>query len=291
MMRQITIINYNKISDRFYERPLVFGKKTSSLSIKIFLFMAMQRRFEIGHRLKDLRKKNKFSQQYVAENLFISQAAYSLIENSQNGIVAEHIINLSKLYNVTTDFLLKGDKKLVRMSHEEGFIRFIQVNAHGGYVKNSKGGLDGLEFDWCKLPGYKGSQDNILFEVEGASMNPTILQGEIIICHKQQNLNDILDGSVVLVVTDESILVKRLKLQKNQDEFLFENDNPAYEETIIFKHSEIKEIFMVRGKISQVLNTENFKAAGGKIKSLEDSIEELKKELFFIHKKLQATPN
>lgn len=290
-MRQITIINYNKISDRFYERPLVFGNKTGSLSIKIFLFMAMQRRFEIGHRLKDLRKKNKFSQQYVAENLFISQAAYSLIENSQNGIVAEHIINLSKLYNVTTDFLLKGDKKLVRMSHEEGFIRFIKVNAHGGYVKNSKGGLDGLEFDWCKLPGYKGSQDNILFEVEGASMNPTILQGEIIICHKQQNFDDILDGSVVLVVTEESILVKRLKLQKNQDEFLFQNDNPAYEETIIFKHSEIKDIFMVRGKISQVLDTENFKAAGGKIKSLEDSIEELKKELFFIHKKLQATPN
>lgn len=253
--------------------------------------MAMQRRLEIGERLKNLRKTNKFSQQYVAENLFISQAAYSLIENSQNGIVAEHIVNLSKLYNVTTDYILKGNNMLVKMSYEEGFLPYIKVNAHAGYIKNSTGGLDGLEYEWCKIPGYKGSQDYILFEVEGASMNPTILQGDIIICHKNQNWNEILDGSIVLVVTNESILVKRLKITENKNEFLFENDNPEEKEAVVFRHSEIKEILMVSGKITHTIISENFSAAGGKIKSLEESIEELKKELFFIHKKLQATRN
>jgi transcriptional regulator with XRE-family HTH domain len=68
----------------------------------------MHKRIKIGSRLKELRKKYKFSQQYVAEQLFISQAAYSLIENSQNGIVAEHIVGLSNLYEVTTDYILKG---------------------------------------------------------------------------------------------------------------------------------------------------------------------------------------
>jgi transcriptional regulator with XRE-family HTH domain len=63
----------------------------------------MHQRLGIGNRLKELRKKNKFSQQFVAENLFISQAAYSLIENSQNGIVSEHVVGLSNLYEVTTD--------------------------------------------------------------------------------------------------------------------------------------------------------------------------------------------
>lgn len=75
----------------------------------------MHHRMAIGTRLKELRKKNKFSQQFVAENLFISQAAYSLIENSQNGIVSDHVIGLSKLYEVTTDFILKGDKMLIRV--------------------------------------------------------------------------------------------------------------------------------------------------------------------------------
>ncbi len=69
----------------------------------------MNKRVEIGKRLKELRKSKKFSQQFVAENLYISQAAYSLIENSQNGIIVEHIISLSNLYEVTTDYILKGD--------------------------------------------------------------------------------------------------------------------------------------------------------------------------------------
>ncbi|WP_373059197.1 helix-turn-helix domain-containing protein [Zunongwangia sp. H14] len=77
---------------------------------------------EISTRIKELRKKNGFSQNYVAKRLFISQAAYSLIENSQNGIGAEHILKLSKLYMVTTDYLLKGDKQLIKMSSENGFI-------------------------------------------------------------------------------------------------------------------------------------------------------------------------
>lgn len=43
----------------------------------------MENRLQIGDRIRALRQKNNFSQSYVAEKLFISQAAYSLIENSQ----------------------------------------------------------------------------------------------------------------------------------------------------------------------------------------------------------------
>ena len=57
-------------------------------------------RTAIGDRIRKLRHENKYSQVFVAENLCISQAAYSLIENSQNGIVAEHVIRLSGLYGL-----------------------------------------------------------------------------------------------------------------------------------------------------------------------------------------------
>src|SRR5690554_248833 len=102
----------------------------------------MNHRFAIGKRLKELRKKNKFSQSFVAQNLFISQAAYSLIENSQNGIVADHVIGLSKLYEVTTDFILKGDRMLVRVSPSEGFVPYIKAKAHAGYIKNLPDNLE-----------------------------------------------------------------------------------------------------------------------------------------------------
>jgi transcriptional regulator with XRE-family HTH domain len=171
----------------------------------------MLNRLDLGNRLKQLRKNKKFSQQYVAQNLFISQAAYSLIENSQNGIVAEHIIGLSKLYEVTTDYILKGDDLLIRISAEEGFAPYIQKKAHAGYVKNLSKNLEQECRDWYRIPGYNPTRGHMLFEVEGESMVPTVFPGDVIITQKQDKWDQIIDGSLVLVVTTESLLVKRMR--------------------------------------------------------------------------------
>lgn len=247
----------------------------------------MNNRKAISSRLKTLRKKNKYSQQYVAENLFISQAAYSLIENSQNGIVAEHIISLSNLYDVTTDFILKGDNHFVRISPSAGFIPYVKVAAHGGYIKNLTTSLEEEERDWYRIPGYNPTQDHFLFEVEGSSMVPTVLPGDIVICQKQNKIESVLDGSIVLIVTKDSLLVKRFRLGNSEDEFFFDNDNPEDSEILRFTKSEIREIMMIRGKITNILVPHHQMASKGKIQSLEESIEFLKKELFAVQKKLQ----
>lgn len=254
----------------------------------------MLNRVELGNRLKKLRKNKKFSQQYVAQNLFISQAAYSLIENSQNGIVAEHIIKLSKLYEVTTDYILKGDNLLIRISPEEGFVPYIQVKAHAGYIKNLSKDLSKEDWEWYKIPGYNPTEDHRLFEVEGESMVPTIFPGDIIITQKQNKWDQILEGSLVIVVTNKSLLVKRFRKGKEPDVFIFDNnndnDNVHEDETIAFSRDEIKEIMMVRGKISSVLNL-NQMNSNGKIQSMEESIKSLKKELFSISKKSNTEKN
>ena len=82
----------------------------------------MLEREKIGERIKALRKKNNFSQNYVAEFLSISQAAYSLIENAQNGIISEHLVVLSDLYKVTTDYILKGDNPLINIQKYNLFL-------------------------------------------------------------------------------------------------------------------------------------------------------------------------
>lgn len=252
----------------------------------------MQKRLAIGARLKELRKQNKFSQQFVAENLFISQAAYSLIENSQNGIVAEHIVNLSKLYEVTTDFILKGDNMLIRISPTQGFIPYVQQKAHAGYVQNSDVEIfTKEESDWYRIPGYNPAVDHMLFEIEGKSMLPTVLPGDIVICQKQKNWDNILDGSLVIVWTTNSLLIKRIRSGDDKDYLKFENDNLDDAEIITFPRNDIKEILMVRGKISNVLVPTLQMSSGGKIKSMEESIEFLKKELYLITKKLNSLRN
>ncbi len=245
----------------------------------------------IGSRLKELRKKNKFSQQFVAENLFISQAAYSLIENSQNGIVSDHVIGLSNLYEVTTDFILKGDRMLIRVSSSEGFVPYIKTKVHAGFVKNSPGDLSKVDVDWYKIPRYNPSVDHKLFEVEGISMSPTVFPGDIIICQAHHNIDLILDGSIVLVITKESLLIKRLRHSEDSSILNFDNDNPEDQEVLTFEKKDILEIMMVRGKISNVLAPHHLMDSNGKLQSMEEAIQFLQRELFSINKKLNSLKN
>lgn len=251
----------------------------------------MRNRLAIGARLKELRKQNEFSQQFVADNLFISQAAYSLIENSQNGIVAEHIINLSNLYEVTTDFILKGDNMLIRISPTQGFIPYIKQKAHAGFMHNSLINISSTDTEWYRIPGYNPTIDHILFEIEGKSMVPTVLPGDIVICQKQINWDNILDGSLVIISTTNSLLVKRIKLGMDKLHFRFENDHIEDPEILTIPKRDIKEIWMVRGKISNVLAPNYQISSDGKIQSLEESIEFLKQELDLITKKLNSIGN
>ena len=246
----------------------------------------MHQRLEIGRRLKDLRKKNKYSQSYVAQTLFISQAAYSLIENAQNGLVADHIIVLSNLYKVPTDYILKGDQLFNTTTSSQGFIPYYKIKAHAGNVKNLSGPLDEIEKDWYRIPGLNQSNDHRLFGVEGKSMTPNILPEDVLICQVERDLNKISDGSLVILVTQDSLLVKRVRLGNEPNYILFENDNPEEGEVLKLNKEEIKEIQVVRGKITNI-STSPPLIVDTKLLSLEKSVELLKKELSKVTKKLK----
>ena len=64
-------------------------------------------------RIRDLREDNDLTQKKVAEYLKCSQQVYSNYELGQRDIPTEILINLSKLYNVSTDYILglSDDKK------------------------------------------------------------------------------------------------------------------------------------------------------------------------------------
>ncbi len=57
-------------------------------------------------RLRDLREDNDYKQSKIAEYLGIAQTVYSRYERGYQTIPVEHLIKLSKLYQVSTDYLL-----------------------------------------------------------------------------------------------------------------------------------------------------------------------------------------
>ena len=218
--------------------------------------------------------------------LFISQAAYSLIENSQNGIVAEHIIKLSRLYNVSADYILTGDNNFIRIGRDSGFVPLLRARAHAGFLKN----LDNDSFhdinDWYRIPGFDSSENQMLFEVEGKSMVPTILPGDILICEVYNNLDNILDGSAVAVVTVDGVMIKRLRKDEDEGYVVLENDNEAEGKPRKLKKQKIKKLMMIRGKISSLLIPHREIEGNGKMRDLEESVDMLKEQLNEMNEKL-----
>ncbi|HBT09166.1 MAG TPA: transcriptional regulator, partial [Leeuwenhoekiella sp.] len=165
----------------------------------------------ISKQLKTLRESSSLSQKKVAEELGITQGAYSLIENGQNSITTEHLLTLSKLYSVPTDRILKGSHNSIMMSSSNGFVPLINVEARAGFIENRDNEQWMSTLDMFKLPGYEPAQGQKLFEVEGDSMAPTLMHGDILITQHTDDLNEILDGSVAVIVTTKSVLTKRIK--------------------------------------------------------------------------------
>jgi hypothetical protein len=133
-------------------------------------------------------------------------------------------------------------------------------------------------------------EGQMLFEVEGDSMVPTIMPGEVLICQDQPKLENLLDNSLVLILTKEEFLVKRLRLDPDPEYVLLESDNPREEEKR-FKKSEILKIMNIRGKISSFLIPHFQIVAKGKMQNMEETILRLQKQMFSLEKKLSGKKN
>ena len=61
---------------------------------------------EIYTRIKNLREDKNLIQKQVSEYLGISQQAYSHYELDKRELPSRHVINLAKLYHVSSDYIL-----------------------------------------------------------------------------------------------------------------------------------------------------------------------------------------
>lgn len=247
----------------------------------------MSHRAGIGQRIKKLRNEKNFSQTHVASILFISQAAYSLIENSQNGIVVDHIIKLSELYDISTDFILKGENNYIKVGRKNGFVPLIRAQHHSEFINNPSDDFFADIDDWYRVPGFEPIDSHRLFEVNSNDMTPTILSGDILICQNHKKFDEILDGTAVILVTGDQIFLKRFKKPSEDGYFIIENDGDyPSENNSRIKKTDVKEIMIVKGKISSGLVSFHDVSGKGKINALEKDLELLKNELSNMNEKL-----
>lgn len=75
---------------------------------------------EVGSKLKKLRDQNGFSQEYVANELGISQSTYFKLESQQIRLTVERAKQLAKLYEIDTEYFYSNESAVVHNNYSSG---------------------------------------------------------------------------------------------------------------------------------------------------------------------------
>lgn len=81
---------------------------------------------EIGKKLRDARLQKGFTQEAAAEKIQVSRQTISNWENEKSYPDIVSVVNLSNLYEISLDELLKGDKRM--LEHLEESTNIVRSN-------------------------------------------------------------------------------------------------------------------------------------------------------------------
>lgn len=100
-----------------------------------------------GETLKSLRKAKGLSQEQLAETLNIARQTISKWELNQSTPDMNYIAQLSEFFNVSTDYLIKGEHK------EENSVLKTETLPSGNIIQTGNTSSDKVAYKWCFLLG------------------------------------------------------------------------------------------------------------------------------------------
>ena len=81
----------------------------------------------IGKKLRDIRKQKGWSQEQVADSLYLSQSAYARIESGESCSWANNIEQICKVFEITPEELIKDEQGIVINHNQQGGGGYIQI--------------------------------------------------------------------------------------------------------------------------------------------------------------------
>jgi SOS-response transcriptional repressor LexA len=252
----------------------------------------------LAQRIKNLRKELGLNQTEFAQRIGITQTSLSQIEGEKNGISYDVYKSIVNEFKVDPMWLMDGigsmfgsssssdfgsaqsDKRSVLPlvvqvgPDEEENIVMVDKKAAAGYLQHQQDPEFIAKLPAFRLPGYRGKTFRA-FEINGDSMLPGIVSGDMIVGSYVESLTDIKSGNVYIVVThDGSIVAKRVSFLGN-DTYELKSDNTVYEPYAV-KAEDIAQVWKAESRITRELpapeNTE-------KLSDLEQRLLELERKM------------
>ena len=95
-------------------------------------FVGEQPNPNLGNRIRLLRESLKFSQEYVAAKLNVSQQAYSRMENAPMNITIKRMFELATIFGVSLHVILcEGNLKVLQELHATDGKNVTSIQVHG----------------------------------------------------------------------------------------------------------------------------------------------------------------
>ena len=184
------------------------------------------------NRLKDLRKSKGWNQTELAAKLGISQGALSGWETERYQIDNDSLQKLSAMFGVTIDYLLGNDIPVPKATKKGVRIPVLGRVQAGVPVEAIEEVLD-----WEEITEDLASAGEFFaLKVRGRSMEPKLLEGDVLIIRMQPDVDD---GDIaVVMVNGDDATVKKIK--KSREGIMLLPFNPDFE-PMFYSNREIEE--------------------------------------------------
>lgn len=185
-------------------------------------------------RLKQLRTERQLTQSALARTLHVTQQAVAKWESGKSMPDHGMLLQLSKLYGVSVDYLLGQPAA-------QGEARFGPVLVP--VIGSVQAGYDALAFEeyrGMEPAALRSPEGYFYLVVRGDSMEPLIHDGDLALIRRQPTLED---GEVgVMVYRDGEGTLKRFRRRANA--VALEPFNPSYE-TLVLTGEELERLYII----------------------------------------------
>jgi len=218
----------------------------------------------IGDNINYLRKKNKISQQQLADEMGVPRTTMGDYEREKSEPNIAMLIKIAKYFDVKVDQLIKDnlshrDYEILKNKHmkvlaitvdqeQKGNIELVDTKAEAGYLESFQDpeyirDLPRISFPNIPQGSFRG------FEINGDSMLP-IEPGSIIISSYVEQIAELKDDSTYIIISEESgVVYKRIKRDDANQQLILISDNEVYLPYTI-DYSEISEIWKYYAHLS-----------------------------------------
>ena len=244
---------------------------------------------EESKRFKQIREELNLTQAAFAEQLGVSMTTAD-IERGRTRIPGQVVKELLKRYHINPLWLFgESNQKYLRIgdtvlnpkivtvdSAGEENIVLVNAKAAAGYPLNlgDTQWFESLPAFTIPLPEYRNATFRG-FQVDGDSMTPILQSDEWIVGKAVEGWDDVKSNRMYVVVTADSILVKKIQKSENNTVINLISVNPEYS-PIMIDRSDVRELWQVNSKLTFDMETN---AANISLLNIHQEMKELKEEV------------